>query len=185
MDFNRQQCKAMRRALSPSEQLWAAQSVLAHLQKMPEFLNAKTIAAYCAFDAELDPALIINEAFLQKKAVCLPVITAAEKHRMHFFSYSRDEALIANAYGISEPSTAHKTPVSLGAIDIVLVPMLAFDTNKNRGGYGGGYYDRVLGGCEGRPLCIGLAYDFQEQSVLTPGTWDVPMDRIVTPVGVF
>jgi 5-formyltetrahydrofolate cyclo-ligase len=71
--------------------------------------------------------------------------------------------------------------------DILLVPLLAFDKNRNRLGYGGGFYDRTIAYLrQFQPLmAVGIAYSFQEVENVPTGTHDIALDQVVTEVNVF
>jgi 5-formyltetrahydrofolate cyclo-ligase len=66
----------------------------------------------------------------------------------------------------------------------LLVPLVGFDEQGYRLGYGGGYYDRTLAASKPRPLAIGLGYEFGRLATIHPQPHDAPMDAIVTEAGV-
>lgn len=85
--------------------------------------------------------------------------------------------LIPGPFGIPEPHGEYCSPDS---IEVILVPMVAFD-GLDRLGYGGGYYDRYLK--RTTALKIGIAFDEQETE-LDPAPWDVAMDMVITPTRI-
>lgn len=90
-----------------------------------------------------------------------------------------------NQYGISEPDIPISHQLKPIELDIVLMPLVAFDLNGNRLGMGGGFYDRSFSFLMRRksnkkPRLIGVAYDFQEIETLDSDSWDVPLDAVVT-----
>jgi 5-formyltetrahydrofolate cyclo-ligase len=94
-------------------------------------------------------------------------------------------ALVPGSFGISEPEPdAPELPVS--AIDVMIVPGLAFDEQARRLGFGGGYYDGALAGARsaGRPMLIGFAYEFQIVGDVPAGPDDMPVDLVVTDARV-
>ena len=96
---------------------------------------------------------------------------------MDFIQWSFKEPLVINKFGIPEPSTGKvKFP------DILLIPLLSFDKNLNRVGYGGGYYDRYIQRVKKRkkPLLVGLAYLFQRVKKIPINKYDIELDFIVT-----
>ena len=96
---------------------------------------------------------------------------------MNFFKWSSNDPLIINKYGIPEPSSfSSKSP------DILLVPLVAFDENLNRIGYGGGYYDRYINKVNKykKIITIGLAYSFQKVKKISTNKHDMKLDYIVT-----
>jgi len=117
----------------------------------------------------------------------LPVISKITNNRLGFTSYLKHEKLNINQYGILEPQICHQTPP--WAINLLLLPLVAFDNSGNRLGMGGGYYDRTLAYLQQRnhwqtPILMGVAYDFQKVSELSSRPWDIPMDGVVTESGI-
>ena len=75
------------------------------------------------------------------------------------------------------------------AIDLVLVPLVAFDPQRNRIGMGGGFYDRSFAFRKNpdqpRPVLIGVAHELQKVDLLEPEPWDVQLDMVVTDQAVY
>jgi 5-formyltetrahydrofolate cyclo-ligase len=113
--------------------------------------------------------------------IVLPVIIGKKKPLI-FRVYEQGDRLLANPLGIFEPTS---TAPGLGP-DVVLVPLLAFDSKRNRLGYGGGYYDRTIKRIRAQKpvLTIGIACAYQEVPDIPTGPNDVPLDKIVTEKGV-
>lgn len=84
-----------------------------------------------------------------------------------------------NSHGIPEPDVELSKAIAVTALDLIFVPLLAFDNHCTRIGMGGGYYDRTLAK-ENHPLLIGVAYEFQHQTWLEPQEWDIPLTAVVT-----
>ena len=95
------------------------------------------IGGYFPINFEVDDLDILNEFSKKKYQICLPVIK--KNYKMDFYKWNIDDPLTVNQYGIPEP-------ISNNIIypDVILIPMVAFDKNLNRLGYGGGYYDRLI-----------------------------------------
>ena len=101
---------------------------------------------------------------------------------MENFYFEGLHQLVTSAWGIQEPKQG--IPTEIEKIDLVLVPLLAFDKAGHRVGYGKGFYDRFLKGC--RPDCLkaGLSF-FEAEEILTDADeLDVPLDLCVTPAGI-
>ena len=100
---------------------------------------------------------------------------------MDFIKWSSDEPLVINKFGIPEPSNDKiKFP------DILLMPLLSFDTKLNRVGYGGGFYDRYIHRIKRKKktLLVGLAYSFQRVKSITVNKYDKKLDFVVTEKGI-
>ncbi len=94
-----------------------------------------------------------------------------------------DTALASNTWGVPEPLAGKM--LDARELDVVFLPLLAFDKKGYRVGYGGGYYDRFLDACRQNVLKIGISYfpPVEQIDDLHPG--DIPMDYCVTPEAVF
>ena len=100
-----------------------------------------------------------------------------KNYKMNFIQCSTNDPFIVNQYGIPEPSEG-----KIVYPDILLVPLVAFDKNLNRLGYGAGYYDRLIQSLKKRKtiIAIGLAFDFQELHLIPTSKYDQKLDYIVT-----
>ena len=89
-----------------------------------------------------------------------------------------------NRFGIAEPELGKNPTAPVWTLDIILLPLVAFDRAGNRMGMGGGFYDRTLARLNNsameRPLLIGLAHHCQEVEHLQAQSWDIPLDIIAT-----
>jgi len=83
-----------------------------------------------------------------------------------------------NQYGIPEPVDGIEVPVS--KIDVIFVPLLAYDLDGNRVGYGKGFYDKFLSKCKPEALKIGLSF-FEPEDKIISSPNDVRLDYCVTP----
>jgi 5-formyltetrahydrofolate cyclo-ligase len=138
-------------------------------------LNFKSIGGYYPSNYEINDLNILD--LLEKKnfKVSLPIIK--KDNQMNFYSWSRNDPLKINKFGIPEPmSTKIFYP------DILLVPLVAYDSSLNRLGYGGGYYDRYIEKIEKikKVTKIGLAFSFQKISSIPINQYDKKLDFIVT-----
>ena len=138
-------------------------------------LNLKSIGGYYPSNYEIDDLAILD--LLEKKnfKVSLPIIK--KDNQMNFYNWSRNDPLKINKFGIPEPVSS-----KIFYPDILLVPLVAFDSNFNRLGYGGGYYDRYIEKIEKikKVTKIGLAFSFQKISSIPTNQYDKRLDFIVT-----
>ena len=120
-------------------------------------VQGKIIGVYYPYNYEIDILQILEKFEKEKFIITLPKIK--KKSQMNFFQWSTNDPLVINKFGIPEPiSKIVKYP------DILLVPLVAFDKNYDRIGYGGGFYDRYIKKVKKRKkvLTIGFAYSFQK-----------------------
>ena len=137
-------------------------------------LNLKNIGGYYPSNYEIDDLAILD--LLEKKnyKVSLPIIK--KDNQMSFCSWSRNDPLKINKFGIPEPVSS-----KIFYPDILLVPLVAYDSSLNRLGYGGGYYDRYIEKIEKikKVTKIGLAFSFQKISSIPINQYDKKLDFIV------
>lgn len=172
-----------RRALSEARIRRASLAAVRHVQQIDGFIKARTVGAYVAVNGELDPAGILSVAETDNKKPYLPVLD--ERHALRFAPAGRHMAMQCNRYGIPEPVCDPQSLVTIDQLDVIIVPLVAFDDRGHRLGMGAGYYDRALSTTEpGKPLRIGFAYEFQRIDTIEPEPWDIPMDLIATDGGV-
>ncbi len=147
--------------------------ILKILKKEKNF--GKIIGGYYPYNYEIDILKILNKLEKQNYLITLPKIKKNSK--MDFFHWSAEDPLLINEYGIPEPiSQKIRYP------NILLVPLVAFDENFNRIGYGGGFYDRYIKRIKKNKkiLTIGLAYSFQRVKKIVTNKYDIKLDYIIT-----
>lgn len=150
------------------------------------FAAAHTLLLYSPFRGETKTDLIVQAALGTGKRLALPRVEE-EPRRLWLHTWSGNVAdLCAGAFGILEPA-ATWAMVEPGAIDLVVVPGVAFDRQGTRLGYGGGYFDRTLPTIrQANPAVrlIGLGYGFQVVPDLPRDPYDVPVDAVATEAGL-
>ncbi len=177
--------RKQRLALSDTEKTHASCNLLATTCKQLWFLNANNIALYLASDGEISPKLIQQEIWQRKKNCFLPALHPWKKRALQFAQVTPTSLLINNRFNIPEPAKRTWVPFNPKHLDVVLLPLVAFDRNGSRLGMGGGFYDKAFAfkkhsNAWRRPLFIGLAYSFQEVELLDIDPWDIPLDGILT-----
>ena len=138
--------------------------------------EAQTIMAYYSLPDEVNTHALIDELVAEGKTVLLPKVTGADTMELRRYTGRAD--LQEGAYHILEPVGEPFTDLS--AIDLTLVPGLAFDAAGHRLGRGRGYYDRFLHS-KNRPYCvkIGVCFDFQKVDEVPVDAHDIAMDKVV------
>ena len=180
----RHDLRQIRTQLDPDFRIEAARHVCQQVCALPEFLSAKTIAAYSAFDNELSPHFIVEQAWQLGKTVTLPKVLPNTV--LQFNLYQPQTTLLPSRFGILEVDSAEEKAIAIDQHDLILLPMLAFDANCNRIGMGKGYYDRNLNQIgKNKPVLIGIAYEFQCVKSILIDSWDIKMDKIVTEKRVY
>lgn len=171
-----------RQQLKPAERIAAAQGLRRSLEQLPEFLVDERIGGYWAHAGELPLNLAIAPLAGRGQRLYLPVI--GTKRALHFAPWQTGDAVQPNRYGIPEPSIQAGT-IDPAQLDLVLVPLLGFDRQGNRLGFGGGYYDTSFAFLRDsprptQPMLVGVGYAMQEQTAIQPQPWDITLDYIAT-----
>ena len=180
----RQQLRAKRRALSVKQQRVCADQLATILCKERFFLRAKRIGIYLANDGEIDPGAILATALKAGKSCFLPILHPLKKNSLYFGQYDPTTQMVPNRFGIPEPKFNSAQIAPPWSLDIILMPLVAFDREGNRMGMGGGYYDRTLAFMAEsnrlKPKLIGLAHGCQEVDNISQQSWDIPLHLIAT-----
>ena len=138
-------------------------------------INRKKVGGYYPYNHEVDVLEILQELEKKKYLISLPKIR--KNFQMDFFKWSLNDPLTINKYGIPEPASN-----KIIYPDFLLVPLVAFDSDLNRIGYGSGFYDRYIKKIKKkkRIITIGLAFSFQEVRKIKTNKFDSKLDFIIT-----
>jgi len=172
----RQQLRQARRALSQQQQVEHAVLLADSLISLLHYAPPLAIGVTSAFDGEINPTPAITQLQLAGHQTYLPVLRSDKQ--LDFALCQPDSVMVANQFGILEPQSS--PPMAVGALDVLLVPLVGIDRQGNRLGMGGGYYDRTLGKVHKHPYLIGIAHHCQLVDVLPNQSWDVPLDALIT-----
>ncbi len=184
---NRQQLRAELRArrqrLPAGQRIVAAEQLLNTLEQLPEFLVDERIAGYWATAGELSLHSAVARLLAREQHYYLPRVSATQGE-LRFAPWRLGAELHSNRYGIPEPSD-ETLDIDPDTLDLVLLPLLAFNRSGHRLGTGGGYYDRSFAFLSQRsrpakPLLVGIGYSFQELPAFVHEPWDIPLDFIAT-----
>ena len=177
----RRSLRARRRGLTHAQQRRAAQRLLRILVRTPAFRRSHRIACYFPADGEIDPRPIMRQVWQSGRQCYVPILRAGR--RLRFAPVAPAARLVRNRLNILEPAHAH-TAIAARALDLILMPLVAFDAGGQRLGMGGGYYDRTLAFLHRRarikPRLVGIAHDFQRVEKLPAHAWDVRMHAVAT-----
>ncbi|URJ27938.1 5-formyltetrahydrofolate cyclo-ligase [Candidatus Blochmannia vicinus (nom. nud.)] len=181
----REYMRIVRRSLTFREQYTAAQLITNKIMTMDYVHKSERIAVFIAFDGEIRTSLLIRNLLYMHKQVYLPVLPYSENQCLFFLRYTFSTPLIYNRLNIYEPEWNVNSIVPIEKLDIIFVPLVAFDNYGNRLGMGGGFYDRTLQNWKNQSnyIPIGLAYDFQRipTQLFPVDEWDLTLPEIVTP----
>ena len=137
--------------------------------------NFKNLGGYYPSNHEIDDLEILKLFAKNNYNISLPVIR--KNNQMDFFKWSFNEPLRVNKYGIPEPISSKKSNP-----DILFVPLVGYDKNLNRLGYGGGFYDRYIAKIMKKKniVTIGLAFSNQKIKSIPMNQYDKKLDYIIT-----
>ena len=182
-DDLRQRLRQQRERLRPAERIAAANGVAGSLEQLPEFLVDPAVAGYWAVGGELPLHAALASLQARGQRYHLPVLQPGR--RLVFAPWRTGVEVQTNRYGIPEPACAPGDLVAPQALDLVLVPLIAFDRRGHRLGTGGGFYDRSFAFLKGlarpaQPVLVGIGSSFQETDALPAQDWDIQMDFVAT-----
>jgi 5-formyltetrahydrofolate cyclo-ligase len=175
----RQRILKVRDALPPEERRRWSRVIHDRLKAFPPFREGKAALFYASFRGEVETEELIKTWLASGKVAFLPVVISDEKALLVSRILSLDE-LHPGFHGILEPKAEFLRPVNIEAVELAVVPGVAFDLRGHRLGYGGGYYDRLLGLLPRSAWKIGLAFELQILPSLPISTHDIAVDAIVT-----
>ncbi len=139
------------------------------------------LSIYYPASFEVNVIKLFETDIINKIKILLPVLKT--NNRMHFYKWDKNNILEINRFGMLEPTLLFNHIVP----DIMLVPLLAYDSKNNRLGYGGGFYDRYLNKylkSHNNILTIGIAFSFQKYHKLPVSINDVKLNYILTEKGI-
>ncbi len=186
----RRTLRARRNTLSTEAQRLAAHALAVNLASTRLFLVSRRIACYLPNDGEIDTGRVIEHIRRRRKILYLPVLSPLAHDRLWFAEAKPKTKLVPNRFGIPEPAVPARDLVRAQELDLILMPLVGFDDRGNRLGMGGGFYDRSLEFLRHRrrwhkPQILGIAYDFQRINGLTPDSWDIPLQGVITDRAVY
>ena len=173
----RERLIALRQGLPAAQRHnWSAQidaALRGILAKRPGILGV-----YWPFRAEFDPRPLVDWAVAAGRTVALPVVVD-KKGPLEYRAWRPGETLVDGVWNIPTPERRN-----IVVPHAVLAPLVGFDRDCYRLGYGGGYFDRTLAALSSKPLAIGVGFELSQIETIYPQDFDVPMDLVVTEAGV-
>lgn len=178
----RKHALAQRKALTNTEALALNESLLGQFKTL-DFSKIKSIHVFLPIIKKREPDTFLMIDWLQENHPQIHIVAAKanfEDHSMSHHPFIKED-LKENAYHIPEPQT---TAIFEGKIDMVLVPLLAFDQNGYRVGYGKGFYDRFLSEIETKKVGISF-FDVATEEISDIHHNDIRLDLCITPTQIY
>lgn len=170
-----------RSALPPEAILEGSVGALEMVRSLLEWKDAAEVLIYWPIRGELDVRPLTRELWDRGARVLMPRCRPDTYGEMDIACAACEDDLTEGAFSIMEPDSKTCPPVDSCCPDLALIPGVCFDRRGFRLGFGGGYYDRLLGtGAMKNTLKIGLGYTFQLVDELPTQPWDMPVDIICT-----
>ncbi len=179
--------RAARRQLAPLARRHASDAILAHALSSQWFASGMHVAAYWAAGNEVSLKPLLELLLARGVFVYLPHIETGGA--MQFLRYHGEASLALGKHGILSPvlrkSDPHDASVSAPpSLDLILLPLLAFDAKGHRLGQGGAYYDRYLQHLAAtNPLRVGIAFHFQAVDGVPTDPFDEKLHAVITDRG--
>lgn len=177
--------KFLRGRVAAADRRHAAESLVRHAATVPLLAvppENGIAAAYYPLGGEIDSRLLVDWLRQVGWKIALPVVEQANAPLV-FRAWEPDALLDEGPFGTRQPPRGS----AVCRPNIILIPLLAFDSNGFRLGYGGGYYDRtlaVMAEAEHRPVALGVAFAVQEIETVPHESWDRRLDLVLTERGV-
>lgn len=184
----RQRLRAQRSQLDLVHQQSYSIQIAHFLFQKNYFRQAQHLALYLPFAGEVWTSLILEQALTLQKSCYVPVVI--NSRYLQFVKIDKQTPLAPNRFGILEPSLSGVVKMAQ-QLDVVLLPLVAFDAKCRRLGMGGGYYDATFRSHTTtpiqtpRPLLIGLAYEFQRVACVPHTKLDLILDEVVTEKRIY
>ncbi|MCR4995595.1 MAG: 5-formyltetrahydrofolate cyclo-ligase [Bacteroidales bacterium] len=172
----RSEIKSRKARCADKERAALSQAVTSRLTNHPRWHQAQTVLLYHSLPDEVDTHALIRRALSEGKKVLLPVVIRDE---LELRCLNVEDELHEGAFHIQEPTGERFTNYT--AIDLAVVPGVAFTSDGGRLGRGRGFYDRLLPQLKvGPTYTIGLAWPFQMVDELPLEKHDIPLDEVIT-----
>ena len=149
---------------------------------------------YLASDGEVNPIEVMKWCWNNSKQSYVPIVVQEVKNSLLFAEINAQAEFTKNCFNINEPVVARDQIIKAEDLDLVLLPLVAFDQHGNRIGMGGGFYDTTFaflknnateGAIQVKPRLIGIAHEFQQVEEISSEYWDIPLTMVVTDKQIY
>jgi 5-formyltetrahydrofolate cyclo-ligase len=166
-------------SMTPEDRLEKSTRICHHLLEL--IRDGENVMVYTSKEKEVNTAHLITALLERGNGVIVPIIVKEDVSLR--LSYLEDpSSLVPSTFGVPEP-IGSEIPARGDDVDTIILPMLGFDRNGRRIGYGAGYYDRFLAKNQ-KLRKIGIAFSCQEYENLPVDENDIPVDYIITEEGI-
>ena len=172
-----------RNRLSAGEAEEKSRLIISRLMMLDEYTKSTVVMCYMSFGNEVQTGALVECILSEGKRVAIPLVVGIPGGKREMMACEiRDTAseLEPGTYGILEPRKDSAVILNPLEIDLVVVPGVAFDINRNRIGYGAGFFDRFLKSTGSSCKKIALAYEMQVLEQIPAEEHDIPVDMIIT-----
>jgi 5-formyltetrahydrofolate cyclo-ligase len=174
--------KQVRSNVSNSYRITSSNHICTRIRALEQYRKAKTLALYFAVNREIDLTSLWNSAPLQGKFCYFPALK--DDLTLAFLPATPATPFKKNKYGIPEPDVSFDEAIPVEELDLIIMPLIAFDMRCTRLGMGAGYYDRTLEKKRLKNL-FGVGFQFQLVDFIDPEPWDIPMDAVITQKAIY
>ena len=158
---------------------------------VPQLRRSRKIAFYLPQEGEISLLPVLAHCLMSKRECFLPVLMNTSGKQLGFARWIPGSPMSVNRFGIAEPYVAERELLSAAEIDLIFMPLVAFDARGHRLGMGGGYYDRSLAECfvnspgyRSTPYLVATAHDIQLVPDIPVEPWDIIPDVTITPARI-
>jgi 5-formyltetrahydrofolate cyclo-ligase len=164
--------------IAPEEHQRASLAIERSLEQILDPLSPQILSAYWPYKGEVDLRPLLER--LQRKGwiTALPFVVGP-RQPLEFFRWTSGAEMDAGVYGIPVP----RDRVAVRP-DVIVMPLVAFDAENYRLGYGAGYFDITLVRLDPRPLAIGVGFEFTRLKTIHPLPTDIPLNLVITEAGI-
>lgn len=169
----RKQIRELKRAVPLEEKILRSEGIMRQIEALPAFQQATTVLLYWSMADEVQTHAFV-EKWYKNKVLLLPCVDGDD---LRLRQYTGPECMVAGEqFGIGEPTGEEF--MNLDAVELIMVPGVAFDRMGNRMGRGRGFYDRLLKSTP-NAMKVGVAFDFQLLDSVPTEPHDVKMDKVI------
>ena len=163
-----------RMALAQAEHRDADAAIARRIDTCLDDIEPCLVGAYWPFRREFNVLPVLDRLIAQGFSIALPVVLGKGRP-LEFRNWTRATRLASGVYDIPYPAEGEAVRPKM-----LIVPLVGFDDEGYRLGYGGGFYDRTLEATEPRPLCLGVGFELGHLPTIHPLPHDIPMNAIAT-----